>query len=538
MTESEKITFSSSGQNEACTELYEDTISRDVANDYILPDYLPDVVRLLKVSTEHHISEDSGQYSFSGEIYYHVIYLCDKNEVHHILYRENIDGELRHGAVARDAESSVRYEVTNVEARLVNPRKLSLRCKLSVITVELELYPLSPELTGNRTPDVEASLRCDTVDIKSVRAINIKESGLPVSENIDVDKLQPEISELILCTVSIMPGEVSCADGSCTVYSEAIADCVYIGADGTLSSVKKRFSISDTVEHPNISDLASAQASACVGDIKAVATNDAKGEMRVIELDFTYDVSITLFENESCTVTRDVYSTAYSCVAAPRDTRIYSLEKVIRTNFSHNVTVPWTELGASHIDDIVVSSEELARGTIEYDSDKCKHSFTSSVLCDIVAVKNASDDGEGEEYLSFDAELPVKFTFALPDSDSDYKYISDSGIQSIRYRTDESGLHADIEIVLSIAVIKESHVSAVCECRVEDILPEREHRDSMLLYYPYPGERIWDVAKRYHVTEEELREANDVGECELCGDCKVLIIPTGGSDMVYSQIVG
>lgn len=58
----------------------------------------------------------------------------------------------------------------------------------------------------------------------------------------------------------------------------------------------------------------------------------------------------------------------------------------------------------------------------------------------------------------------------------------------------------------------------------------------MTLYYPQPGEEIWDIARRYHTTSDLICSANHMTGNTVHGE-KVLLIPQNRRKSVFSGII-
>lgn len=520
---------------ELCTLLYDDSLTKEISNDYILPDYLPDVAKILQVHTEHHVDEGLSSCSYNGKVYYHIIYVCDNNEIHHVLYSEDVNGEFSQGNTENNECVTIKYEICDVGAKLINPRKLSLKCKLHIVPMAFDSEIVSPVISGSHSPEADATLQYDLSDTKSIQVMNIKEDDIPISENINVDKFLPQISEIVYCTIKILPGEVNTNTGSCNIHSEVVADCIFIGDDKKIYQIQKHFPLSESFDHPEISENFTGHAYSSVQNIKAVAQQDQYGEMRVIEVDFTYNVNVLLAVNQPCTVTNDMFSTEYSTDVSMREQKVYSLSKLLNTNFSVNHSSPKENNLSNLSSNIILNQEELINESIKYDIDAGRHVYEATALINLVSL---NEDNEREEYVSAKAEIPIRLLFDAPSGSGINKYKILSDIQNSRYRCDDNNLYADLEISLSVVVICEDTINIVSECKFDeqDKLTE-VRKETMLLYYPYPEERIWDIGKKYHITPEILQNINGIDGDEMCKNIKVLLIPTSDSDVAYSQII-
>ena len=97
--------------------------------------------------------------------------------------------------------------------------------------------------------------------------------------------------------------------------------------------------------------------------------------------------------------------------------------------------------------------------------------------------------------------------------------------RGVRARVDGSSVHVDFELDYLLAVFSRRDEEMIASLTVDETKPcIPADRPAMVLYYPKKGEMLWDIAKRFHTTEDSILAGNDLpGGAIKAGDCLILV---------------
>ena len=77
---------------------------------------------------------------------------------------------------------------------------------------------------------------------------------------------------------------------------------------------------------------------------------------------------------------------------------------------------------------------------------------------------------------------------------------------------------------LDTRIISKLNVSYVSDIETEE-LPENGSMCCIKIYFVRPGDRLWDIAKRYRSTPERIITENELsGESDICPGKKLIIM--------------
>ena len=106
-----------------------------------------------------------------------------------------------------------------------------------------------------------------------------------------------------------------------------------------------------------------------------------------------------------------------------------------------------------------------------------------------------------------------------------FSYTPCAQVTGVSYSISGEG-KAEVRAVVSIGglLCRISTVNAVSEITVNEDKPRSKDREHALkLYYAEAGENIWDIAKRYNTSAEEIASENELEQEKLTAPVMLLI---------------
>ena len=177
---------------------FENTVIKEVNADCTLPDYLPDVSRILRADARvcragKYINGSSLEYD--GTVNFSIIYSTADGIVKNAEFSSDYGGSMPLGDFSGDCSVDADTELDSVTVRLQNPRKLSAKARVSVSAQINCLDCASPAVTG-RTGGGD-DIRCKTENIDCCFGIEASDTDVSVSEDIAIASPLPAIDEIV-----------------------------------------------------------------------------------------------------------------------------------------------------------------------------------------------------------------------------------------------------------------------------------------------------------------------------------------------------
>ena len=480
------------------------TVTTELSGDFTLPDYQPEIKRLLRVSAavlppSKYIGDRQAE--FAGSIDYYVLYVGSDNALYcaPITSEYKVDmpfdadlGEM-HAACA-----SVSILPDMISGRVTAPRKINIKCRLKSRIMAFGERPLPDGFTHG-----EDGVQVLRGRARAFRILKGTGDGLRLSDEIICDSRDGEF-RVISADGRVLINEISSAEDSVICRGDLYMKLLLCREDGgsPYTSVRKMpFSQSVFVEGARSGDGAMAKGSVC-------ELNITVDEGRIgIESEIMIETEVT--HGEEIEFVRDVYSIYKTSENLYETVTIPSVYAPFGGNLTLSDSISVDEVGIPSGSKIIDSCGMAFVDEYCFANGKCALGGRAriSMLCE--------KDGE---FSVEEVELPFNYkTSAEGDLTG---AISEAQVVFVRARSDGDRVGIDAEI---------GFCGMAFSGKEEKILKEASFsedrvgmRGEIVACYPSGEDSVWSVAKRYGVSLEALRRNNKISEAVESDACESL----------------
>ncbi|MBQ7379914.1 MAG: DUF3794 domain-containing protein [Clostridia bacterium] len=497
--------------------LSDKTVLTEVAGDFSLPDYQPEIKRLLRIRPcvlppSHYAG--AGNAEFSGTLDYYVLYMGNDGGLYcaplHTEYGISVPFDQGQATVSLCMADVV---PDSVMGRVSAPRKLNIRCRLRSGVRIFGTLPAAEQTEG-------------VVDPFSVERLQGEQTLAQMDYGVS-DLVH--LSEDILTDTRGRNMRLVCAEGQVHVQ-EATSGMGVINCRGEVElklmmSAEEQGSLPDPVPTYLVRKLPFSGsievAGAASGSECCVVGNCAELSVAVEETYMHAEVGVVLqahvMSNRPVRYTKDIFSTKKECECVHDEYMLPVAIRALNGNFTQSDSMPLAEAeipaGCSIVD--VCGSAEAEE--MQWERGRCSISGTGHYV-----VLTYADS----EVVAHEIALPWKYEFECTREPKDWR--AHVQVLSSRARVDGERIGIDAEIA--------------CAVEVWDTAPARVLRSvsfgeaanspgsAFVVCYPSAKDSLWSVAKRYATSLSAVRNANDLGE-ESPADtpasiegCKYLIV--------------
>jgi len=493
-------------------EALDTAVEQAVDFDLTLPDYCPDIERILSCTLipKIYIANVSGdRLNIEGGACVRVMYADgDSGCVRSYEYTRPFSESLPLKESVSDCAVYVEAKPEYLNCRALSPRKLSLHGAFTlyatvIVADDSEYYGSDGDddlqVRGER---MEASSLCGLC----TESFNVQEE-IPFGDREDVVAL---LSHRVTASIS----ELKAISGKIMLSGELKLDMMY------LSDTDKREINCMAVSIPisRVVDCEGADENTVIdGELSVMSDDlrmgaDDRDGSSVPILDAKLSFSALCYREEEIEVLSDAFST-------DKETELRYSPFSCRGGMERRA---FTDVGKAdlHIDD------EIGR-IIDVHCEKLSSSYTEtdgSVIIEVkmsVGILYENSDGE-TRYAERDAQ------FALhPDiGDRDTVERLRVSLDSLSYRlTDSHSLELRAGLRCTMTVCKRQNCSAVTAVIADDDAPERSGDGSLILYYADKDDSVWDISKRFCSRPADIIAENGI-EDDTVGEGVMLLIPT------------
>lgn len=469
-------------------------ILTELSADVSLPDYLPEIKRLLRVRAtvappDKYIG--AGNAELSGRIDYSILYsgndgaLYSANES--CEYKFNVplemssDFELNEGLTC-DVDSIP----DTVVGRVAAPRRLSiksrLRSRVRIRGTKL-LEEQLPRESGNGLQRLCGQTEVARCFVGVGEPLTLGDEILTDADSADLRVISADAQVFVTEAVA-GSGTVNCRGEVCLKLL-----CCHESAPLPPSALTRRIPFSHAVAADGVEVNCDACADGVVTDLHVTVE-----EGRIL-CEAVLSLRARAQRNEHLAYTRDLYSTEAACETQRMTLTLPHAERCINGNFSLNTTMTLEEVGirAGMIPvDLTLTPTVTALESEGGKNTLCGRCRVLAILCD------------GEDVTAQEFELPFRYQTEGEMSVTDY----DATVEPIscRARVDGERIAVDAELAVSLITRSEVSIETLTEATLGDAI--QPIGATVTVCYPSREDTLWSVAKRYRRAVSAISEQN------------------------------
>lgn len=398
-----------------------------------------------------------------------------------------IDGITEQMAV--DVKASLEY----IEYELLDEKKVSLNALVNLRGKVEETNSVEIIKEVSEKPDLQLLKE----KIKYNDVLNRDESYALIKEAFEVGDNQPAIEEVL--KVDIHPYEKELNISYDRLILSGILECsvIYFG-EGKLNSIKKDIPFTHFIDVENAE-----YDSKCQLDMELISgeyeiRENLEGQPKILDLEAKIKVNSKLYNQKEKEVIVDAYSTKEKIRLETKEIRVMENIKniVSREEISKDiVNRDFKEIYAIEGNPKIIDNQ--------YVEDKI-------VIDGILMLNIYYQDSINNEITTAKEELPFKFYLTAEDLGKDLIIDTVSKLESIKYSLRDNTLFIDAIIKNNVFVNRERKIKTLSSIEETGDLIDKKTRPSITVYMVQKDDILWDIAKRYNTTVEEIIESNDI----------------------------
>ena len=487
----------------------------DVSEEFILPDYTPEVRKVLCVKAEalpesKYVSDtqSASNVEFGGTVTYSVIYTDDEGKLSSTPLSSSY--EARSPIPQNSSAVFIDTEVDSVTCRVSAPRKLTLKSRLKSRIMTISENEIEENITPKSSADEFFIERMN----ETVKTLSLKTSSMQnihISDKFDMGNLND--IRPIMCDASVIISESKAGPSYVSARGEVSIKCVCETSEGIVT-LSKTAPLAEEIETDGAEVGDSARSVArCVS---LSISNEQNGDENQLFFDVSCEIECEVAKNEESILTKDCYSTKYESEPTYKTIDIYSVLKNANASFTLSEGVKRKTKDISEIIEIIANPS--------YEKTEIKAS--KAIVCGkltINVIGSAPNEDGGSEYLSEEYEIPFKYECDIAKSVSEPITRATFGVGNINARYDNDKFYCTAEIFPSVSILGKDTATILDTAVLKKDKEIKNNASCVRVYFPQDGDILWEVAKKYHTTSKKIMEDNALSSTSL-KDVKNIII--------------
>lgn len=479
--------------------------------DITLPEYLPDIVRILRCTctpgvTSHQINGD--RISAECTCLVRTLYICDQGKTHCFEQTLNFSKQLEL-KTPDTTDVFVGAKTDYVNYRVSGQRRFEVHGAITVFAKANAKK--SCEFIAHAEGD-GVSARLEKAEICSL--VSVCEKCFSVSETLDPSSVTEQIGAIISSCASPVINEIKVISNKIFLKADLNIKTVFTLQEtceiGVFESV---IGINQIIEAPDISEECDIDAELSVLNLDIRNRYDSAGNKNLFDASAVMNLSVCGYKTRSITATRDAYSTKYECEIKRATVYIPTLEEKIDDTFLCRGVCDLGTSGVSKVHSFVCNDI-----TSSFSVNEDGILISGEVCVDILY-----DDSKGDTLF---AQRQIPFEYSRPlQCDKDIITCQPTcTVSASSFMISESTkLDARVEINVHGFVFGECEKNIATDIVVDKSKCKAIKTASLTVYFADADESLWNIAERYNTTVDAIIRENKISDGKLTKNCKLLI---------------
>lgn len=475
---------------------FEEAAEQQIESDITLPDYFPDIVRVIKCTLKANIvsvSSGGNRITADGNAIISVLYICESGKLH--CFEQKIPvSKYVEMPKAEECTCVASAKTQYVNCRVISQRRIDIR---GSIGIDFKAYEKCDKKIVSSCENKNIQLRTKSANVSNLK--DCVSRCFSMNETIEIGASQGTIGQIVRCNAIAVLDSTKLVAGKILVKGELKVKVVYL-TDGecVLEKIENSMPISQIIEAAtteNCSDFVTLS----VPSVEVHAKTDSSGALRLIDVSAVIRADVSVYENEEIQYTTDAYSTEYETDFQRESVELKSIFEKFSDTYLCKGSV---EISGS----AVKSIEDIFCNGLNYTVSLSGNEMLISGKANVSFLAVNSED----ELQSFDRELDFQYKRAttLGESFSASCNVTPTGIDYIL--SAENKLDIRIETEISGLIFDASKKQIISDISCDEAKKKKKRSAALTIYFAQQGEEIWEIARRYNTRVDLICAENNI----------------------------
>ncbi len=495
-------------------------------DDFIVPDTMSDIAQVILDMGEIQIEPIKSQNEkivVRGKLDFHVLYRKEEGGLQTLGGVIPFEEVINVPDLEEKDDVSISCQLEDMNTDVINSRKLSVKAMIamevkveSLFDTEAAVELGSIQDAGADEPQIETLQR--KIDVAAI-ALRRKDT-YRMKEEITLSGSKPAIDRILWTEMRLSNVVTRPMDGQVHLEGVLMVFVIYEG-EGENSMVQwleESLPFSGEIDVPGTGDsMISAITTHLVH--KAIEEKpDYDGEMRELDVDAVIELDIRLYEEQELEILSDLYSTNRELTMETGDACFDQIltRNTGRCKLSEKINVS----GDRRILQICHS-----KGTVKIDEVEAgDNMLMMDGVLDVTILYLTDDDSQPVQSMS--EMVPFHYEAEVPGIQPDSIWYLDTGVEQLTaVMLGGESVEIKAVILLDVLVLQPIHQPVILQADIEPMDTKRlQQMPGIVGYVVQEGDSLWDVAKRFHTTIDNIVSTNNLSSDTIKpGDTLILV---------------
>lgn len=491
--------------------LLDASLEQPLECDVLLPDYCPDIGRILKctltpviisatIVQNRLVIEGSGQVT--------ICYTPQGGGLRSVEYKIPFSRTVEMRSEAQGGIVSCRVVCDYVNCRAVTGRRLDIRGAATIIA----------KVTVVREEQVVVAAMGCGIQLKktsrpATRLLCQGYKSICLSEEMEIGSGKPCIAHILRMDVNPKITDAKVIAGKVVMKGETAVKILYRSVNDTCEVMEYCLPINQMADISCAEEGCTCHISLEVCSQCAEPRADQNGEDRLICLETNICAAIRVHKDYDLNCVSDCYSTKYECSSQSKTINIIRLMDMVEKTVLYKESMELPENATEIIDIWCKVNNYNCRQT-----DKGMAVSGSLCLCMLCSMENG-------QIGYFDKNVDFEDVIAIPEDCGNPVFDPDVKVVSCAYSISGHSIEVRCECMIHGCLYNSTRSQIICDLTIDQRKEkQRAVKSGLYVYLADEGEGLWEIAKRYNTSVQYIMEENEL-KSEKADGRTMLLIP-------------
>lgn len=482
-----------------------------VEGDEIVPDIKPDILSVVSSNGTVCVYKKEvmdGKVKLDGVINTYIVYIADDEKSNIRTINTSLDFskviEIKNLKSTMTVDEKI--ELQSLDCKILNGRKVSIRATANVtittysnetISYIENIYDQSEMELLNKQITVNALVGSGTTKVYAKDTVSI--------ENTD------NLLDIMKVEINITNTENKTSYNKILSKADGIFKIMYLTDDGRIETINRTIPIIGFIDMQDVSDENVCDVNY---ELKNIIVKPNNVEEHSIYIEAEYELLGFVYQKQNINIIEDLYGRTRSFSYEQKNVKVMQSKNTFSDNCSIRKQEKIDGLGNNKIYDV-----EVRPTILNTNVENGKVNYQGNANLTFIYSQN-----EGRSIGVKEVVEPFEFSVSATEISSK-STIQTSVNVSKKDIVITSADTVDMKIELAFKV----NCSNETDIKIIDNITEDESRSvekySIVIYYTKPGDTLWNIAKRFGSTVEEIVKINNIEDSDKIMPCEQLFIP-------------
>jgi len=495
--------------NETC---FEQLVEQSIDTDFTLPDYCPEIVRVLKCRVVPQLNSKNisgGILRVDGTAHITLIYADEQGKICAFEHFYNFEKNINVGVASDDCITDIKILSDYMNCRAVTSRKMDIH---GVFSIKIKLVKSKP---CEILTDFDAcGMQLKRGECPSTNALGSAQKIVVIEEELELSRGNSAIKSILRSEARAVVEDCKIVGNKAIVGGDIIINALYCTDDGNTELYENKVPFNQIididVDGVDCKCDAIVKVLSCVLKPRTNLSGETKG--------FYFDSKICIVVNATCDndipVLLDAYCTKHEVEIDTEDINFKKLDSTLNERYICKKKLEFSQKSFGNIADIWCENK-LGQVKIV---DKSLSISGTIIIC----LLTYDIDGVAQYF-----ERSIDFEYSKNIESTNRNLVCDADFETVSCSytiLSEDKLEANVELAINATIYSVKSHRIIKNIEINESKKKCIKKAPLTVYYADKGEELWEISKKFNTECDKVKLINEIND-ECFNNDTVILIP-------------